>query len=154
MKGEIPIEQLDKLLKWFDEGRASSGIDEAYRRFNDVWMKHPTDLPDDPFSAEYAARYFDIYRRVSARETYDPAINERAEFDPQSGALRPFPFQGGSTKLAGEHFGYMARLLDMMDVPPGGKSWRWASVGGTQPSRWRCSISTSPRSTSRNATSK
>jgi ubiquinone/menaquinone biosynthesis C-methylase UbiE len=120
MKGEIPLERLDELLRWFDEGRAR-GIDEAYRRFNEVWMKHPTDLPADPFSTEYAARYFDIYRRVSGREIYDPAVNERAEFDPKTGAMRPFPFQGGSTKLAGEHLGYMARLLDMLDVPPGGE---------------------------------
>jgi len=119
MKGEIPVERLDELLKWFDDGRAI-GIDEAYRRFNDVWVKHPTDLPKDPFSSEYAARYFDIYQRVSARDVYDPAVNERAEFDPKDGARRPFPFQGGSTKLAGEHFGYMARLLN-----DDGRACRW-----------------------------
>lgn len=119
MKGQIPLARLDDLLKWFDEGR-KIGIDEAYRRFNEVWMEHPKDLPADPFSPEYAARYFDIYRRVSAREVYDPAVNERAVFDPEIGARRPFPYQTGSTKLASEHLGYMARLLGMMDVPEGG----------------------------------
>jgi ubiquinone/menaquinone biosynthesis C-methylase UbiE len=120
MRGAIPLDHLDDLLKWFDEGRAIS-IDEAYRRFNDVWMEHPTDLPGDPFSPMYAQRYFDIYKRVSGRGAYDPAVNERAEFDPATGAMRPFPFQGGSTKLAGEHFSYIARLLTMLDVPRGGK---------------------------------
>lgn len=120
MQGEIPLDRLDELLQWFDEGRTSFGIDESYRRFNAVWMKHPDNLPQDPFSPEYAARYFDIYQRVSARASYDPAVNERAEIDVDAGAMRPFPFQGGSTKLAGEHFGYISRLLDMMDVPPGG----------------------------------
>lgn len=119
-KGPVPLEKLDELLRWFDEGRKIS-IDEAYRRFNDVWMEHPQDLPADPFSPEYAARYFDIYRRVSARAVYDPTVSERAAIDPVSGAKRPFPYQTGSTKLASEHIGYIARLLDLMDVPPGGE---------------------------------
>jgi SAM-dependent methyltransferase len=120
MHGEVSIEQLDELMKWFDEGYAI-GHDEAHRRFGEVYVAPPKELPADPFSPEYATRYFDVWKQVSGRDTYDPAVNERSVFDPATGALKPFPFFTGSTKLAAENFDSIGKLLDLLDLPKGGE---------------------------------
>jgi 2-polyprenyl-3-methyl-5-hydroxy-6-metoxy-1,4-benzoquinol methylase len=113
----VPLDQLDALLKHFDEGYAS-GHDEAYRRFRDHHALPPDDLPGDPFSDEYAARYLDLYKRISGRAEYTVA-NEGSTFDPEELALRPFPYFSRSTKLAGLHFTLMGQLLDMLDLKDG-----------------------------------
>lgn len=113
----VPVSELDRLMAYCDEGYKVSH-DEAYRRFNQISLAPPTDLPSDPFSPEYAATYLDLYKRISNRPAYDSA-NERTLFDVDKLTTRPFPYYTKSFKLAGQHFQLMGQLLDMMDCPSG-----------------------------------
>lgn len=114
------IDRLDELLAHFDEGYANN-FDDAYKRFEAVSLVPPADLPVDPFSPEYRARYLDLYHTIANRTSYEVA-NEGCEFDVDQFALRPFPYFSKSTKLAGKHFSLIGSLLTMMgDLPEGSR---------------------------------
>lgn len=108
---------LDALLKHFDEGYLV-GIDEAYRRFREHEASPPDDLPEDPFSAAYAARYLALYKQISGRSGY-VTENERSEFDVEARVYRPFPYFSESTKLAAQHYFLISELLAMLELKPG-----------------------------------
>src|SRR5258708_7405597 len=110
----VPISELDNLLKHFDDGYAQSH-DEAYRRFSQNHVSPPEDLPSDPFSKEYAARYLDLYKKISTRPAYS-VQNERSSFDIDAFTLRPFPYFTKSLKLAALHFTLMGKLMEIMEV--------------------------------------
>lgn len=116
---EIPFEELDRLLEHFDEGYKISH-DEAYRRFSEVNLSPPNDLPADPFSIEYADRYLDLYRRISNRPAY-LVQNERTELNVEDGVYLPYPYYTRSLRLASIHFLLMAKLFEIMELPAGSK---------------------------------
>src|SRR5258706_8733578 len=110
----VPISELDNLLKYFDEGYESSH-DEAYRRFSEHHVSPPDDLPTDPFSEAYAARYLELYKKISTRPSYSTQ-NERSSFNVDEFILRPFPYYTKSLKLAALHYTLMGKLMEIMEV--------------------------------------
>ncbi|WP_341988099.1 methyltransferase domain-containing protein [Azorhizobium sp. AG788] len=113
----IPFSELDELLVYFDEGYKTSH-DEAYRRFSEVQLLPPEDLPADPFSDEYSKVFMDLYKKISHQTNYS-VQNERAEFDVEYHTLRPYPYFTKSLKRTAQHYDLMAKLFDMMDLEPG-----------------------------------
>jgi ubiquinone/menaquinone biosynthesis C-methylase UbiE len=75
----------------------------------------PDDLPRDPFSKEYAARYLDLYKQISTRTAYT-VQNERASFDVDAFTLRPFPYFTKSLKLAALHYTLIGKLMEIIEV--------------------------------------
>ena len=110
----VKFSELDNLLKYFDEGYETSH-DEAYRRFSESHLLPPDDLPNDPFSKQYAARYLDLYKKISSRAEYSPQ-NERSEFNVDELTYRPFPYFTKSLKLAAQHYTLIGKLLEIMDI--------------------------------------
>jgi 2-polyprenyl-3-methyl-5-hydroxy-6-metoxy-1,4-benzoquinol methylase len=113
----VPFSELDDLLDYFDEGYKSSH-DEAYRRFSESQLAPPDDLPPDPFSDEYAARYLALHKKISNRAEYS-VQNERSEFDVDSLTLRPYPYFTKSLKRAAQHYTLMGKLMEIMEVKEG-----------------------------------
>jgi SAM-dependent methyltransferase len=110
----IEADEIGSTISLFERAY-ETGHDEAYRLFRDYELRQPADLPEDPFSAEYAARYLDLYRTISGRDAYAP-MNERATIDIAEGARRPFPYSAKSTSLAGQHYILIGQLLGMLDI--------------------------------------
>ena len=110
----VPFSELDTLLEYFDEGYKISH-DEAYKRFSESQLLPPHDLPADPFSDAYANRYLELYKKISERVEYSPQ-NERSEFNVDELMLRPFPYFTRSTKLAGQHYTLIGKLLEIMEL--------------------------------------
>lgn len=113
----VPFAELDRLVQHFQDGYKVS-YDEAYRRFREVSLAPPDDLPKDPFSQEYADRIMDIYRRVSGKDRYD-IQHERSRLNVDEATLRPFPFYTKSLALASTHYSLIGQLFGMMDCPEG-----------------------------------
>jgi 2-polyprenyl-3-methyl-5-hydroxy-6-metoxy-1,4-benzoquinol methylase len=113
----VPYSELDSLMEEFREGYKVS-YDEAYRRFRDVSLAPPDDLPSDPLSPEYADRIMDLYKLISGRKEYG-VQNERSEFNVDERTYRPFPFYTKNLSLASTHFTLIGQLFAMMDVPAG-----------------------------------
>jgi 2-polyprenyl-3-methyl-5-hydroxy-6-metoxy-1,4-benzoquinol methylase len=113
----VPYSALDSLMKEFNDGYEIS-YDEAYRRFREVQLDPPSDLPEDPFSPEYEDRILDLYKKVSGKNDYN-VQNERSEFDIDALVYRPFPFYTKSLDLAATHFGLISQLFSMMKLSPG-----------------------------------
>ncbi len=113
----VSIDELDNILEWFDEGYKTSH-DEAYKRFSQINVDPPADLPNDPYSQEYMQVQLDLYKRVSNRKEYKPT-NEKAYFDVDQCLLRPFPYFTQSTRLAALHYELISKLLYNLDLPAG-----------------------------------
>jgi 2-polyprenyl-3-methyl-5-hydroxy-6-metoxy-1,4-benzoquinol methylase len=110
----VKFSELDNLLKHFDDGYEISH-DEAYRRFAESHLLPPDDLPSDPFSEQYAARYLELYKKISSRVAYSPQ-NERSEFNVDELTFRPFPYFTHSLKLASLHYTLIGKLFEIMDL--------------------------------------
>jgi len=110
----VKFSELDNLLDYFDKGYKTSH-DEAYRRFSESHLAPPDDLPSDPFSEEYAARYLDLYKKISSRAAYS-SQNERSEFNVDELTFRPFPYFTRSLKLAAQHYTLIGKLLEIMEL--------------------------------------
>ncbi|WP_372400667.1 class I SAM-dependent methyltransferase (plasmid) [Azospirillum sp. HJ39] len=113
----VPLADLDNLMVHFDEGYKISQ-DEAYRRFSEVKVIPPNDLPSDPFSEEYAERILEIYKKASTRASYS-VESEISGFNIDEFTVRPFPFFTKSIKLAAQHYSLIGKFLGMMDAKPG-----------------------------------
>ena len=109
--------ELDALMDHFCAGYEISH-DEVYRRFRDVKLAPPSDMPSDPFSTEYADRIMALYKQISGKPEYH-VQNERAEFNVDELTYRPSPFNTKSLSLASTHYTLIGQLFGMMDLPPG-----------------------------------
>lgn len=114
----VPCSELDSILEHFDEGYKISH-DEAYKRFSEVFLLPPKDLPADPFSDEYAEAVLDLYKSVSSKAEY-LVKNERCSFDIESHIFRPYPYFTKSLIRTSQHYDLIAKLFNMLDVPAGG----------------------------------
>ncbi|MFS2008521.1 class I SAM-dependent methyltransferase [Azospirillum sp. CT11-132] len=114
----VPFDDLDDLMIYFDEGYKISQ-DEAYRRFSEIKVVPPEDLPSDPFSAAYSNKILEIYKKASSRNSYS-IVNEVAGFNVDELTVRPFPFFTKSIKLAAQHYSLIGKFLGMMDIKSGG----------------------------------
>ncbi len=73
----------------------------------------PAPPPPDPFSDAYREWTWDMYRRISGRESYD-ATHEASPFDLERAQTRPFPYESGSLKMVGRDLVARGHLLDTL----------------------------------------
>jgi 2-polyprenyl-3-methyl-5-hydroxy-6-metoxy-1,4-benzoquinol methylase len=76
-------------------------------------------LPTDPFSAEYRSMVLDVYKSITGRATYSPAVNELSPYLADVSDLRPGYYMGGSTGLVGDILMAMGEVLRVIDGKPG-----------------------------------
>lgn len=82
-------ERLQRAAELFKES------DDKARRFLQTIEFAPPAMPDDPFSEAYARTQWDLYRRISQRDTYNTS-NEATELDVASAIKSPYPYSTGS----------------------------------------------------------
>lgn len=75
-------------------------------------------VPADPFSPDYLEAVHDIHRKISERETYDPAQHEKTPFHVEEYVARPPIYRGDSVTLSRFMitFGHM---MAMLNIRPG-----------------------------------
>ncbi|HEY6624099.1 MAG TPA: class I SAM-dependent methyltransferase [Acidimicrobiales bacterium] len=115
----IALDQLDEEL---DEARRLFGESEdAARRFlRGFEIAPPADRPDDPFSAEYRRWVWDLYERVSGRESYSIA-NEGSPFDFDHALRQPYPHATESPQVIGEELIARGFIIKTMGLNPPGR---------------------------------
>ncbi len=109
--------QLDEWLERTDAAQAVS--DDALREvLASFRYELNTDLPEDPFSPEYAAAQWDIYRHISGRPDYLASANELTEFDMEALTRRPFPYSSMSCHTVGDQLIMQGLVIQNADLPP------------------------------------
>lgn len=106
------VSELDEYLAKAAELFASS--DDAARRFLAGFEFAAPDLPADPFSEEYAIAQWDLYRRISGRDTYS-TNNEVTQIDPAGCVEAPYPYSTGSAGQVADQLlvcGFIIRVLN------------------------------------------
>jgi SAM-dependent methyltransferase len=101
-----------------------SAPDEARSRLERTVVTVPGDHPADPFSDEYRAWTWEVYRRISGRASYDVA-NETSPFDLEAATARPFPYSTGSAQTVGRDLlarGHVLRRIGEMGVGAGSRA--------------------------------
>jgi SAM-dependent methyltransferase len=73
----------------------------------------PSPPPPDPFSEAYREWTWDLYRRISGRESYD-TTHEASPFDLERARTRPFPYESGSLKMVGRDLAARGHILDTL----------------------------------------
>jgi 2-polyprenyl-3-methyl-5-hydroxy-6-metoxy-1,4-benzoquinol methylase len=121
MRTITSLDDLDEILAECE--RAAQVSDDALRRVfqsfqMDVSTQLTTQLPSDPFSAEYADAQMKLYERLAGRH-YNTA-NEETVFNVESVVVRPFPY-AASCQVAGAHLGAIAFLLRNIHLQSGAK---------------------------------
>jgi SAM-dependent methyltransferase len=119
--GMQTIANIDELVKKLKECEEAGKISDDRLRevFNSFKMDFSLDVPEDPFSPEYAAHQMKLYEQIAGRRY---AIeNEVTKFDTDSAVHRPFPYYTGSCSTAGFHLSAMGFLLRVMHLKPGAR---------------------------------
>jgi 2-polyprenyl-3-methyl-5-hydroxy-6-metoxy-1,4-benzoquinol methylase len=112
------LDALDDKLLECDEALKKS--DAAMRDvFASFRMDFSTQIPTDPFSAEYMEFQMALYRRLSGK-SYVPE-NEKTKFDVAAADRRPFPYYTGSCRTSGFFTMGVGFLLYSMDLAPGAR---------------------------------
>ena len=104
--------ELDEHLAKAAELFATS--DDAARRYLAGFEFAAPELPADPFSEEYAIAQWDLYRRISGRDTYSTS-NEETDIDPAGCVAAPYPYSTGSADQVADQLlacGFIIRLLN------------------------------------------
>ncbi len=72
-------------------------------------------VPADPFSPYYLEAVHDIHRKISERETYDPALHEKVPFHVEEYVAQPPIYRGDSLNLSRFMitFGHMLAMLNV-----------------------------------------
>jgi 2-polyprenyl-3-methyl-5-hydroxy-6-metoxy-1,4-benzoquinol methylase len=109
------LDELDEVLEECERAARVSD-DELRRVFQTFRMDFSTQLPSDPFSAEYATAQMALYERIAGRPY--STENEASIFDVEAAAVRPFPYTS-SCQVAGVHLGAIGFLLRNMQLRPG-----------------------------------
>ena len=112
------LTSLDELKDKVKEIRAAWAIsDDAMREvFQSFTMAPPTDIPADPYSAEYSDRQFEFYRFISEQPGYR-IENERSDFP--TDANRPFPYYTESPETVGHQLMAIGFIIKTMALPAG-----------------------------------
>jgi SAM-dependent methyltransferase len=109
-----------------------SAPDEARSRLERAVVTVPGGHPDDPFSDEYNAWTWELYRRISGREDYDVA-NEASPFDLEAARARPFPYATGSVRTVGRDLiarGHVLRCIGEMGAGAGSRAVEFGAGWG------------------------
>lgn len=77
----------------------------------------PAGMPSDPFSPDYAAAVWDLYRAVAKRADYTTS-NEESLFDEAAARSSPFPYSTGSPTVVGDQLIARGFLVKAMQLSP------------------------------------
>ncbi len=112
----LHIDEIDAFLSRLDHAKNDSEMREIFTTFQ---AQFDLDLPPDPFSEEYKAHQFAIYKMLAGR-AYAPS-NEVSQFDVETAAIRPFPYMNGSCELVGNHLMAIGFLIKSLKLDPGAR---------------------------------
>jgi SAM-dependent methyltransferase len=99
-------------------GLMATAPDEAHALLQSFVLALPSSPPANPFSDAYRAWTWDLYRRISGRDSYDTA-HEASPFDFELARERPFPYQSGSLAMVGRDLAARGHLLRCLsDLAP------------------------------------
>lgn len=109
---EVGFDELDAELARATE-LMGAAPERAQALLGEIVVALPVPAPPDPFSDAYREWTWDLYRRISGRETYDTA-SEASPFDLERALTRPFPYESGSLKMVGRDLAARGHLLDTL----------------------------------------
>ncbi len=101
-----------------------SDPDGARSRLEHTVVTVPGVPPPNPFSDEYRAWTWELYRHISGRESYDVA-NESSPFDLEAATACPFPYATGSARTVGRDLiarGHVLRTIGEMGLGAGSRA--------------------------------
>jgi SAM-dependent methyltransferase len=113
---QVSFDELDAEL---DRATAlmASAPDEAHALLQSFVLALPSSPPSNPFSDAYREWTWELYRRISGRDSYDTS-HEASPFDFALALERPFPYQSGSLAMVGRDLaarGHLLRCLADLD---------------------------------------
>jgi len=112
------LNELDEIIKELDD--AAKVSDDALRALFTTFKFEQQALPNsDPFSMQYNAYQFEIYKRLAGKE-YTVA-NEISTFDVDRAVKMPFPFSSESCGTVGNHIIAIGHLIKTLALKPGSK---------------------------------
>jgi SAM-dependent methyltransferase len=117
---EVALDALDEELARATACMATAP-EEAQALLAGLVVALPTPPPPDPFSEDYRAWTWDLYRRISGRDGYDTA-HEASPFDLERARTRPYPYQSGSLALVGRDLVARGHILDALSRAVGSES--------------------------------
>ncbi len=95
----------------------------------------------DPFSPEYKAAVLDLYRRVSARDSYQPQEHELSPYLSEISDTRPGYYLPGRTSYTGEILAAMGSILQTLDLSAGQHMLEYgAGEGGISLEAAKCGV--------------
>jgi 2-polyprenyl-3-methyl-5-hydroxy-6-metoxy-1,4-benzoquinol methylase len=108
-----------ELDEWIRQADAAHQVsDDALRQvLASFRYRVNVDLPSDPFSREYAAAQFELYRRISGRARYEALENERTEFHLDSHVRTPFPYSTFSSQTVGSQLVMQGLVIKSLSLP-------------------------------------
>jgi SAM-dependent methyltransferase len=114
---QLALDELDAQLARATALMATAP-DEAHALLGSFVLALPSSPPKDPFSVPYQEWTWDLYRRISGRDSYETA-HEASPFDVELARERPFPYQSGSLAMVGRDLAARGHLLGCLsDLGP------------------------------------
>jgi SAM-dependent methyltransferase len=106
---------VDELEAELDRATAlmATAPDEAHALLQSFVLALPSSPPANPFSDAYREWTWDLYRRISGRDSYDTS-HEASPFDLALARERPFPYQSGSLTMVGRDLAARGHLLSCL----------------------------------------
>lgn len=112
------LDELDEILARLDVAQSISD-DELRKLFSTFRMEFNTQIPNDPYSDEYAKTQFDLYHKIAGK--HYSVDNEKSEFDLGAAVVRPYPYFTGSCETVGNHLAAIAHVIRSLKLKPGSK---------------------------------
>jgi SAM-dependent methyltransferase len=113
----LTLDALDEELARATELMATAP-DDAHALLQSFVLALPSSPPGDPFSEPYGEWTWDLYRRISGRDSYDTS-HEASPFDLELARQRPFPYQSGSLTMVARDLSARGHLLRALsDLAP------------------------------------
>jgi 2-polyprenyl-3-methyl-5-hydroxy-6-metoxy-1,4-benzoquinol methylase len=110
------IEELDKEIKRAEEA-AEVSDDELRKVLASFHYVLDYDLPDDPYSPQYAEAVMKVYREISGISNYNSYKNEISPFNFTQARISPFPYSTNSASTVGDQLIAQGFLIKMMNLP-------------------------------------
>src|SRR5690606_26934133 len=88
----------------------------------------------DPAGEPYASWVMDVWREITGRQAYRPAVDEAFDLPMERFLPQPWPFHSGSAVEVGSYMGAIAWLFRIIQPRPGdrvvefGSGWGWLAL--------------------------
>ncbi len=114
------LEALDRELARAEQAARVSH--DAFRQaLTEFRFEPPLRLPPRPRSVEYREAQMALYRLVSGRDSYAPAVNEQSDIDVTAAVNCPYPYGTRSSTIVGEQLMAVGFLIRALGLAPGGR---------------------------------